>query len=69
MPFYTYADMNTDPPTVEEFLLPVDHDTPTGKDGKPMIRVYKSTYFVIPTTLNHEKSASYQQGAIKEKGY
>lgn len=67
MPFYTYQDTLTG--KEKEFMLPVDHDIPIGKNGEPMIRVFKATHHVIPTDRVHEKSQNYQQGYINEREY
>lgn len=67
MPFYTYRNKLTG--EEKEFLLPLQHEFPKDKHGHPMTRVYKGSHHIIPTNLDHEKSASYQQGAISEKGY
>ena len=67
MPYYTYKNNLTG--TEHEYMFPYQHEIPKDKHGNPMTRVYKGSHHIISTNLSHEKSASYQQGAIAEKGY
>ena len=66
MPYYTYRNNLTG--TEHEFMLPYQHEIPKDKHGNPMTRVFKGTHHIIPTDRVREKSQSYQQSHIDEKG-